>query len=110
MELIGLFLIPCYFWFNYSTVWPEVDDALPSTALVLSVCSVGVRSFLNSVPFSSYNFLPSISQKEPSRAQCKGSTDQNRLASTAGRSGFDTCHMAQKLLDKNVHLEMKLHV
>lgn len=108
MELIGLFLAPRYFWFNYLAVWP-VDDVIPAAALLLSVFSVGVGCCLNSVPFSSYKFLTNISrhflQKEQLRFQCKASCDQNPLASTADRSAFHTCHVPQAVVRQKCALE-----
>lgn len=104
MELIGLFLAPRYFWFNYLAVWP-VDDVIPAAALLLSVFSVGVGCCLNSVPFSSYKFLTNISrhflQEEQLRFQCKASCDQNPLASTS----FHTCHVPQAVVRQKCALE-----
>ena len=114
MELIALSPAPCYFWFNCPVVWPAVDDVLPVAALLLSIFSFGAGCFLNSIPFSSYKFLTNtlwhFLQKEPFRAQCKVSCDQNPLASTADRSGFHTCHMLQQSWDRNVHWKMNLYM
>lgn len=108
MELIGLFLAPCYFWFNYLAVWP-VDDVIPAAALLLSVFSVGAGCCLNSVPFSFYKFLTNILrhflQKEQFRFQCKASCDQNPLASTADGSAFHTCHVPQAVIRQKCTLE-----
>lgn len=109
MEIIGLFLAPCYFWFNYLAVWPAVDDILPVAALLLSTFSAAVGCFLNSVPFSSYKFLTNILwhflQKEPFRAQCKVSCDQNPLASTADRSDFSHLPRASAVIGQKCALE-----
>lgn len=111
MELIGVFLAPHYFWFNYLAVWP-VDDVIPAAALLLSVLSVGAGCCLNSVPFSSYKFLTNISrhflQEEQFRFQCKASCDQNPLASTADTSAFHTCHVPQAVIRQKCALEIEV--
>lgn len=108
MELIGLFLAPRYFWFNYLAVWP-VGDVIPAAALLLSVFSVGPGCCLNSVPFSFCKFLTNILwhflQKEPFRFQCKASWDQNPLASTADGSAFHTSHVPQVVIRQKCALE-----
>lgn len=70
MELIGLFLAPYYFWFNYFAVWTAVDNILLVTALLqCALCWFSARCFPNSVLFLSYMFLSNTSwyflQKEP---------------------------------------------
>lgn len=108
MELIGLFLAPRYFWFNYLAVCP-MDDVIPAAALLLSVLSVGPGGCLNLVPFFFCKFLTNILQhflqKQQFRFQCKASCDQNPLASATDGSSFHTCHMPQVVIRQKCALE-----